>query len=214
MIRLLYAIGVLAWFGTGWVLVKTFWLPSPQGRVAAVVRTSTGVGEQVKYFKDGRAVAGDVFSPLVVQAEIFAASGDPPRPYRQSGNLTGRQCDSPLPGPMASLSMPFKVQAISLYPGHPDKSMALISESAGSDAAGKWVKRESRVGVWVVQEIRPGMVVASDGQQVREILVERGLAHRTLVKDVKPGSLQVSSVLKDSISPPTAGEAADVGAEP
>jgi hypothetical protein len=86
------------------------------------------------------------------------------------------------------MSTAFKVQAISLYPGSPDRSMALIAEAASPDEVARWVKKGSQIGVWVVQEVRRGMVVVRNGEQVREVTVERSAMQRTLVKDVKQGT--------------------------
>ncbi|MBP8302494.1 MAG: hypothetical protein KBE04_00030 [Phycisphaerae bacterium] len=73
--------------------------------------------------------------------------------------------------------------------------MALIVESASAEGAGRWVKKDSQVGPWVVQEVRRGMVVvrSRDGQQIREISLERSPAQRTLVRQVRSGNKQVSS---------------------
>ncbi len=98
----------------------------------------------------------------------------------------------------------FKVQAVSFYPGQPERSMALILESGNPDGAGRWVKKNSRIGSWVVQEVRRGMVKVHNGQEVREVALERSPIQRTLVKEVRPGTRV--SLLQESPTPSGSGE--------
>jgi hypothetical protein len=112
----------------------------------------------------------------------------------------------------------FKLQAITLYPGHPERCMALVCESHSADGVGNWVKKDSMVGPWLVREIRKGMVVVRNGEQVREVLVERSPLERTLVRDVRPASRvslvqeqeESGPILEGGEPPPVPGDGVDV----
>ena len=195
MIRLLYSVSILAWIGTAWVLVETF-CPGPADDLEQACALPS-VAEQVA--RTGSLRAGGFessLSPLVAQAQAFAAGVNPSQSVRQSDGPTVRPSGRPPMRPAGpSVGVAFKVQAISLYPGQPDRSMALIVESGSAEETGRWVKKDSQIGPWVVQEVRRGMVVVRnrDGQQVREVSLERSPSQRTLVRQVWSGSKQVSS---------------------
>jgi hypothetical protein len=148
------------------------------------------MAEQVKERRTTRADTPDnSLSPLAAQAQAFAAVINPPRPINRSDNATVMQSDGLRPRPVAP-SVTFKVHAVSFYPDHPDRSMALICEPGSPDGIDRWVKKEARIGEWVVQEVRRGMVVVrdGDGRQLREVPLERSRFQITLVKSVNPGS--------------------------
>jgi hypothetical protein len=50
--------------------------------------------------------------------------------------------------------------------------MALISEVGSLEGNGRWVKEGTQVGHFVIHEIRKGMIVYRDGEQLREMAVE------------------------------------------
>jgi hypothetical protein len=203
MIRLLYSITILAWIGVGAILVQTFRARPVRDPILEEVYSSPGMAEQGK---ERRRLGVDQMdhslSPLVVHAQAFATGINPPRPVKPSDGRMVRQSDSPPPRPV-SPSVFFKVQAVSFYPGQPERSIALILDSGSLDGIGRWVKKDSRIGSWVVQEVRRGMVVVRDGQQVREVALDRSAIQRTLVKEVKSGSRV--SLLQGPVSPSGSG---------
>jgi hypothetical protein len=82
--------------------------------------------------------------------------------------------------------------ATSYYADRPEKSMALISEPGGSQDGGRWVKEGTQIGHFTVQQIKQGLVVLRDGDNVRELAVERTAIQRNLVREVRPGNPQVA----------------------
>jgi len=80
--------------------------------------------------------------------------------------------------------------------------MALISEPGGSEGERKWVREGATLGHFVVQEIRRGVVVLSDGDAVREMTAEPGPGRRSLVR-----SYTASVARADAGGPPERLEA-------
>ena len=54
--------------------------------------------------------------------------------------------------------------------------MAFISEPGAAEGQERWVKEGTRIGHFVIHEIRRGVVVYGDAEQLREIAVERSSA--------------------------------------
>ncbi len=71
--------------------------------------------------------------------------------------------------------------------------MALIAEAGSAEGSERWVKEGSQLGHFVIEEIRRGSIIYRDGDQVREMAVERGLSLPRLVRDIRPGTRQVSA---------------------
>ena len=80
--------------------------------------------------------------------------------------------------------------------------MALISEPGGSEGERKWVREGATLRHFVVQEIRRGVVVLSDGDAVREMTVEPSPGRRSLVR-----SYTASVARADAGGPPESLEA-------
>ncbi len=81
--------------------------------------------------------------------------------------------------------------------------MALVWEPGG---ARRWVRQGDHVGHFVVQEIHADKIVYRAGDQLREMGVEHGASVPSIVRDVRPGSRQVSSAVDDmatTLSAPT-----------
>jgi hypothetical protein len=143
---------------------------------------------------------GQMASPLLVQAEAFAAYLDPPAPVKGESaalpevDVASRDvlASTPAVRPEAP-SVNFRVIAVSCYPDRPERSMALLCASSDSEDEARWVKEGTQVGHFVVHEIRKGLVVLRNGEQRRELAVERRHLRRTLVRNVRPGTRQVSA---------------------
>jgi hypothetical protein len=122
-------------------------------------------------------------APLLAEANTFAVHLDPPVPAKVQPAVQ----ETPKPAPAAPVVRPataspkFKVCGTSCCDDQPQRSMALILEP-GSSAA-RWIKRGAQVGHLVIQEIRPGSVVYLDGEQVREMAIEREIAATPVVAD-------------------------------
>lgn len=53
----------------------------------------------------------------------------------------------------------------------------------------------AQLGHFVIHEIRRGAIVYRDGENLREMAVERGVSPPSLVRDLRPGSLKVSAAM-------------------
>jgi len=73
--------------------------------------------------------------------------------------------------------------------------MALIAEPGVANGQPRWMKEETQIGHFVIQQIRRGMIVYRDGEQLREMAVERGASMPSLVRDTRLGSRQVSAAV-------------------
>lgn len=78
--------------------------------------------------------------------------------------------------------------------------MALISETGSEKDTGRWVKEGAQLGQFVIHEIRRGVVIYRDGDQLREMAVEHGMSVPGLVRDTRSGSRQVSNAADDLTS--------------
>jgi hypothetical protein len=66
--------------------------------------------------------------------------------------------------------------------------MALISNRSGQEAVRHWVKQGSQVGHFVIQEIRPDMIIyrKQGNEQGQEMRVDHGLPRSSLVQHYIP----------------------------
>jgi len=199
MIKTIYTLGVLvlAMAGTVFVLSVPVW--SQQDRKAGDVLAYPSAIQRFRDENDaGSAIAQGESSPLIEQSRILAAYLDPVPPARDDAapvahiGVPETSPTAPSVRPAAP-SVRFKLCGTSYYPNEPGRSMALISEVGSPEGDERWVKEGTQVGHFVIHEIRRGMIVYRDGEQLREMAVEHGASVPSLVRDNRPGSLQVSS---------------------
>ncbi len=154
----------------------------------------------IESFKASGHRAGDSSGerpPLLVQAETFAQflnpekEGKPQRtPRIAEENRIGRPGGQPPVRPTTP-SVTFTLRATSYYPSQPDRSRALIAEIGSGAGMEHWVKQGTALGHFVVQEIRRGSITYRDGDQMREMTVERVPRGPSLVQGIRPGVRQV-----------------------
>jgi hypothetical protein len=89
-------------------------------------------------------------SPLLHEAELFALYLDPPKPKRPARTRSG---------------------ATSYFALRPELSLALIEEVGKGGL--RWVRQSSKVGHLVIEKIRDGMIVVSDGKTKTELAAKR-----------------------------------------
>jgi len=212
MVRLLCVIGTCACLAAGVVFAYSAaqWRQSDPESVR--LQSQLSVVEVFRQQEFQRAEACEqAISPLMAQAQVLADILNPPVV------AVAREAESAsVPGPLArtpstslragsSASPRFRVVAVSCYPQRPERSMALIEPTIGGEA--KWAKEGTPVGHFVVHEIRQGLVVLRNGEQRCELTVERNHVERSLVRDVRPGSRQVSAAgLDGTLMPETRSE--------
>ncbi len=199
MVRLLYIVGISSVLASCGVFGLCAW---KRGQVdprceaflrgpSAVQRFLESAGERVE--EGEREVP-----PLVAQARLLEACLNPPKPVAEKvpevvGAEGKREVSEAAPAvrPVAP-SVTFKLHGTSCYPNQPDRSMALISEAGYAQGEERWVKEGTQLGHFVIHEIRKGMIVYRDGDQLREMTVERGASVPSLVRDMRSGSRQIS----------------------
>jgi hypothetical protein len=165
----------------------------------------SGVVQQLEDVAGRRSEDAEQLVPLVAAAREFATYLNPPAPpaptvpqARSQSPIRLAQAKEPeLTLRPAFSTVGFKLVATSYYEGRPDKSMALLSEPGNGDA-GRWVREGTQIGHFTVHEIRQGIVVLRDGDNTRELAVERTTLQRNLVKEVRPGTNQAKAVVQDS----------------
>jgi hypothetical protein len=157
---------------------------------------------------DGR---GEV-SPLVVQAQLLEACLNPPKPTAEKVPEAVAEAKREVAGAVpavrpAAASAKFKLHGTSYYPNQPERSMALISEAGYDAGEERWVKEGTHLGHFVIHEIRKGMIVYRDGEQLREMAVEHGASMPSIVRDTRSGSREVSAAVDDAgiVAPAPAG---------
>lgn len=185
MIRLSYTLSVLLLVASGAVTVRCVfrWLQN-DGRPAqlllpggAVTRFMEGGGESM--------AEPERVSPLLVSAQTFALYLNPPAPpVPMSAPPAAREAPRPeVPATRLPTATPkFKVRGTSCCLGHPERSVALIRE-AGATEAGRWVKEGAQVGHFTIHEIRAGSVVYLDGDQLREMAIDRETVYTSVAAD-------------------------------
>jgi len=190
--------------------------------VALPVVFSSGMDEQTASLLDSQgvleglnkvAVAADTgaASPLVQQAEKFAAYLNPPPPKR----------DKPAPvrdnrtavRPASPVTAKFELLGTSYYPQRPELSLALIDEPG---AGLRWIRQSSKIGHLIVEQVKDGKVVIRDGTSTYELEPKR-TPKRSLVKGESPytaeapssGLLQTESPEMQADFPPLPRETVD-----
>ena len=135
--------------------------------------------------REGR--GGEKASPLVAQAKALASLLNPPPVAEKTSEVlpfvpAGQERSRPVPAArLTGGTAHFKLRATSYYPDQPGRSMALIAEPGGVEGQERWVKEGAQIGHFVIHEIRRGMIVYADGEQLREMAVERGTACTSFV---------------------------------
>lgn len=134
---------------------------------------------------------------LIVQAEAFALLLDPPKSPEKPPTVGLMGSPKPAMPPIRPVAptVNFKLRATSYYPHQPDRSMALIAEVGAGEGGERWVKEGSRLSHFVIGEIRRGSITYRDGDRVREMTVEPTSSLPNIVRDIRPGSRQVSAAM-------------------
>jgi hypothetical protein len=112
--------------------------------------------------KDSR----DAVSPLVEQAKAYALYLMPPTPapaVAPQPRVNTQRAYAP-----PETTAKFKLWATSYYRASPEKSWALVSEPGNGD---RWVKKNDRLGHFIVERVEKGTIFYRDGTQVHEMRV-------------------------------------------
>jgi len=197
MVRFLHILGLGALFSAGGILALSVSLWRQDDPQREEIRHRPSV---IEVFQRGDSRAGTRLEerpPLIVQAEAFAQYLDPPKGPEKLPALALTRSSKPAGPPIRPMisSVSFKLRATSYYPHQPDRSMALVSEAGSAEGSERWVREGSRLGHFVVREIRRGSITYRDGDNLREMLVEPGTSLPSIVRDIRPGTRQVSAAV-------------------
>lgn len=103
-------------------------------------------------------------SPLVEQAEAFAAYLNPAKPTTQRPSVTAKTTiDSRL-----AVTPKFRVFATSVCPKNPELSLALIDEPGRGRY---WVRQSGKVGHLLVEQVKDGAVVIKGSEETFELKI-------------------------------------------
>jgi hypothetical protein len=198
MIRLLHIASLVALLAAGslWGSCIQQWLGETQPH-----ETSWDSPGAVQVFRERNGGLknddGEKTPPLVKQAEALAAYLAPAQPAKKAETPVVEQGTvAPIPPirPVAA-SAKFKLVGTSYYPNQPKRSMALISEPDLGAGSERWVKEGAQVEHFVIHEIRHGLIVYRDGDNLREMAVESGMRTPRLVQDARLGVRKVSAAV-------------------
>jgi hypothetical protein len=196
---MIYTLGVLALALSGTILALTAlgW-PRQDPKVEEFL-VHPGAIQQFGARSNGSGVRPAEVSPLIVQAKLLASCLDPPKSSdRPSAPVLTASTSpaAPVVRPVAP-SVRFKLCGTSYYPNEPGRSMALISDVGAAEGNERWVKEGAQLGHFVIHEIRKGIIVYRDGEQLREMAVAHGASVPSIVRDARSGSRKVSTAPDD-----------------
>lgn len=128
---------------------------------------SAGVVEKLSKAQAQQSSKGDVKStPLVTNAQAFGLYLNPPKPVPKPEDAG----ESVLEEIKPALSAKFTLIGTSFSAVRPELSKALIDEPGKGMY---WVKQSSKIGHLVIEQIKDGIVVVSDGGRSFELVAER-----------------------------------------
>ena len=142
----------------------------------------------------------DEVSPLVKEAKAFSLYLNPPPPPPPPPVGPGKANSDPgvfIEPPRPPVPGQFKLIATCVNESNPELSLALI-DLPGEGT--KWVRQSSKVNYLIIKEIKAGMVVASNGQQSINIMIEPKPFQPSLVKGQSTAAFTTSST---PVSPPS-----------
>jgi hypothetical protein len=150
--------------------------------------SSESIVEKFKKAKDARANVGkEEEMPLVKEAQKFALYLNPPAP-KPAARPAGRGVKPKI------TTAKFKLVGTSIYSSDPSMSLALIDEPGKGL---RWVRQSSKIERFVVEQIKNGVMVVSDGPTKIELKAERepkkSLLRNPLVKPEGTSETIVSS---------------------
>ncbi len=137
-----------------------------------ILSTPTAIESFQKSNKNARNIKDEKGSPMTKQAEKFALFLDPPEPKRTTKppqNRPSRNTTPSRPAPK-NVSASFRLLGTSYLEGNQEKSFALIDKPGEGM---RWVKKGDSIGHLVVEEIKAGVLKLNDGQNVRDMQVEK-----------------------------------------
>jgi len=120
-----------------------------------------------------------------------------PAPERRTVNVLNEKITA---AESTKLTPKFTLVGTSYYRSRPEKSMALVSEPGKGI---HWIKKGSNLGHFIVDEVKRGMIVYRDGEQLREMAVDtKAPVHTEQAKQTELASEQTNPSTPRHPSPP------------
>ena len=149
-----------------------------------------GVPSVVESFQqagsDNTRDSGHQVSPLVQQAERFAAYLNPPRPPERNTTTRPREKGKTVakasPVRPANTTPKFELHGISYRRSKPEQSMALIWQA---DTGRRWVRPGAQLGHIAIVEITGDSVFYSDGQGTKVMALDTSQTRATFARGLK-----------------------------
>jgi hypothetical protein len=206
MIRLLQILGVSAILAAGGVLTLSVSQLRQRDSPSDGIPNHPGAIGKSRIDARGDQGLDKTTPPLLAAAEAFSQYLNPPKAVEKPS--APMRIASPVPSvrPPAP-SVQFKLRGTIYYPNQPGRSMALVAELGSDPGSGRWVKEGAQVGHFVIHEIRRGVIVYRDGDNLREMAVEHDASLPSIVRDLRPGSVRVSAAVggTGNVTPVLAG---------
>ena len=166
MIKTLRITSVIAVILAAGFLVAPFFFGSRSDPKAEEFLKSVDAAEKFSKTHNQQSTKTDAqVSPLVRQAQTFALFLNPPKPEPKPEDQQETEAIRPV-----TVTPKFTLIGTSIFPNHPEKSLALIDEP------GKglhWVRQNSKIEHLTIKEVKSGVVIVSDGPRTSEIVAER-----------------------------------------
>jgi hypothetical protein len=186
MIKKAVSAGTVVVLGVG-AVAAAHWLGNrPDERIEQLLASPSAL-ERWTREREGRQAeqADEAKSPLVVQAEIFAAYLNPPAPPKRpvATPVPARPRPAVVAAPPAVVAPPLRLLGISYHCTDPAESRALVWESTGGH---RWVRPGTQVGHIVIAQINPGSILCREGGATREVAMESESAPTVPLRNVPP----------------------------
>lgn len=207
MLRIVQIFGIFICVSTGAVLVLCLYCWEHNNPDVEKICAQPDIAERFRETHSQREIIVEKSSPLVTQAQAFAAYLSGPSPDKEGIGAKSIPSPSSLYVPkITTMAQPvssakFKLQGTSYYPHEPAKSMALISEPGSPEGNERWIKEGARLGHLVIDKIKHGAVVYRDaGGQLHEMPVEHSPVAPNLVRNHIPSLGVIAQAESDRTS--------------
>lgn len=197
MIKLLYFISLLMLVGAGFVLVSCGALWSQDMTVGRTVGETSIVERFQTLGSHSNKSGGDMVPPLVRQATAYALYLTPPAPKARTAVAASHSTRAVAPA--VTVEPKFRLLLTTYYRSDPDRSLALVSEPGRGD---HWVKKDERLGRFIVVRVQPDSMVYRDGSRLEEMKVPVRETVQ-LVKTVHAGPIPAQKIGPGLRSPRT-----------